>query len=135
MRSGLSSSPTAASFVAVTRKPDPEQSFVEAVREKYATDITNQPISVALDKANVVSGKTVEEVGFEKIKLQQSQLHELKIVLVDGYRISKAVSQKSIKDVCPKIVDVDLSRNLFETYSEIIKICAELESLHSLRLK
>ena len=135
MSIGLSSSPTSASFIAITRKADSDQSFVEAVRQKYATDITHLPLAVALDKAIVISGKTVEEVGFEKIKKQQSQLHELKIVLVDGYRINKATSSQAIKDVCPKIVDLDLSRNLFEDYSEIIKICRELDKLKSLRLK
>jgi len=132
---GLSSSPTAASFVAIARKADSEQSFVEAVREKYATDITYLPLRVALDRTIEISGKTVEEVGFEKIKQQQSQLHELKIVLVDGYRINKATSNQAIRNVCPKIVDLDLSRNLFEGYSEIIKICRELDNLRSLRLK
>jgi len=132
---GLSSSPTAASFVAIARKADSVQTFVKAVREKYATDTTHLPLAFALDKAIEISGKTVEEVGFEKIKKQQSQLHELKIVLVDGYRINRATSNQAIKDVCPKIVDLDLSRNLFEGYSEIIKICRELDNLRSLRLK
>ncbi|KAH8598971.1 hypothetical protein B0O99DRAFT_650195 [Bisporella sp. PMI_857] len=129
-----SSSPTAASFIAITRNPDLEQSFIEAVREKYATDIINQPFTIALDKPIEISGKTVEEVGFEKIKKQQSQLHELKIVLVDGYRINKAGPRNTIKYVCPKIMELDLSRNLFEDCSEIIKICEELDSVRSLRL-
>lgn len=111
------------------------QNFVDAVREKYATDIINQPFTIALDNVIEISGKTVQEVGFDKIKKQQSQLHELKIVLVDGYRINKALSQSTIKDVCPKIMELDLSRNLFEDFSEIIEICKELKNIRSLRLK
>ncbi|KAG9241945.1 tubulin-specific chaperone-like protein E [Calycina marina] len=130
----LSSSLTAASFVAINRKADKEQSFVDAVREKYATDETYLPLVFSLNTAIEISGKTVEEVGFDKIKKQQSQLNELKIVLVDGYRINKATSKCAIKDVCPRIVEVDLSRNLFEGYSEIVNICRELDYLKSLRL-
>jgi hypothetical protein len=84
---------------------------------------------------NVISGKTVEEVGFEKIQREQSQLNKLKIVLVDGLRVNRAASDSSIRDVCPKIVDLDLSRNLFEDYGEIIQICKELDDLRHLRLK
>lgn len=83
-----------------------------------------------------ISGKIVYEVGFDKIRAQLAQLHELKIVLVDGMRIAQAETEdKKIRKVCPKIVELDLSRNLFQTCEEIIKICAELDNLRSLRLK
>jgi hypothetical protein len=133
---GKSQSPTAASFVPSSTKSDPEQSFVQAVHQKYATEISAQPVSLALDKQIEISGKVVEEVGFDKIRKQQSQLGELKIVIVDGFRISRAEDMdRTIRDVCPKILELDLSRNLFETCKEIIRICEELDNLRSLRLK
>lgn len=133
---GKSESPAAASFVPSSTKSDTEQSFVQAVHQKYATEISAQPVSLALDKQIEISGKVVEEVGFDKIRKQQSQLDELKIVIVDGFRISSAEDMDgTIRDVCPKILELDLSRNLFETCKEIIRICGELDNLRSLRLK
>ncbi|PVH74755.1 L domain-like protein [Cadophora sp. DSE1049] len=127
----LSSSPTAASFIlSSSRTADPEQSFVDAVREKYGTPATTDDSDEI-----VISGKTVEEVGFDKIRAQQARLHELKIVLVDGQRVSSAEkSPLEIRTVCPKIEELDLSRNLFNNISEVAKICFELDSLKNLRL-
>jgi len=128
---GSSLSPTAASFVlSSSRTADPEQSFVDAVREKYGTPATTDDSDEI-----VISGKTVEEVGFEKIRAQQARLHELKIVLVDGQRVSRAENVLlEIRSVCPIIEELDLSRNLFTNFSEVAKICSELGSLKNLRI-
>lgn len=85
----------------------------------------------------MISGaKFAEEVGFDKIRAQLAQLHELKIVLVDGLQVDHAENpNRRIRDVCPKIVELDLSRNLFESCSEIIHICGELDNLRTLKLK
>ncbi|KAH7330097.1 hypothetical protein BKA65DRAFT_50476 [Rhexocercosporidium sp. MPI-PUGE-AT-0058] len=126
-----SPSSTAASFIlSSSRTPDAEQSFVDAVREKYCTPATTDDSGEI-----IISGKTVEEVGFDKIRAQQARLHELKIVLVDGQRVSLAERTPSeIRTVCPKIEELDLSRNLFDNIAEVARICIELESLKSLRL-
>lgn len=134
---GLSSSPTAGSFITVkSSKPDLSQSFIEAVRAKYVVDTITEPRTAAIlgHQVTVISGKTVEEVGFEKIHQEQSQLNKLKIVLVDGQKINQA-DRELIRDVCPRIVDLDLSRNLFESCTEIVQICGELDGLRNLRLK
>jgi len=84
----------------------------------------------------VISGKVAEEVGFDKIRQQLSQLHELKIILVDGLRINCSEKDgNTVREVCPKIVELDLSRNLFEDWEEVVHICRELDNLRSLRLK
>ncbi len=84
----------------------------------------------------ISSKKLAEEVGFDKIRAQLAQLHELKIVLVDGMKVNLAERpDKKIKDVCPKIAELDLSRNLFESCKEIVHICRELKSLRTLKLK
>jgi tubulin-specific chaperone E len=110
---------------------------VEAVHQKYATGVTSQPSVVATEAQIMISGKKVaEEVGFDKIRAQLAQLHELKIVLVDGLQVYCAEKlDKTITDVCPKIAELDLSRNLFESCSEIIRICGELDNLRTLKLK
>jgi hypothetical protein len=101
------------------------------VQEKYGCPATSTDSDV-----NVISGKTVEEVGFDKIRAQQARLHELKIVLVDGQRISHAESSAGeIRAVCPKIEELDLSRNVIVSFREVVKICGELGALKSVRVK
>ena len=119
-----------------TRTADPPQSFVEAVHQKYASEVTERRGALVAESQIEISGKVVEEVGFDKIRQQLAQLHELKIVIVDGLRIATAKkAERRIREICPKIVELDLSRNLFEHYEEIMNICRELENLRVLRLK
>jgi len=133
---GRSNSKTAASFVRPTRTPDPVHSLTEAVREKYASEIVDGRDVLHTEAQIEISGKIVEKVGFDKIRKQLAQLQDLKIVIVDGLCISYAEkAQGSIRETCPKIVELDLSRNLFESCEEIIKICHELDNLRVLRLK
>jgi hypothetical protein len=131
---GKSPSPTAASFIRTTRLKDREQSFVEAIHEKYAASLAAE--STKSEEQIEISGKVVEEVGFDKIRQQQARLHELKIVLVDGMRIKEPqIPGVEICQICPKIVELDLSRNLFENFVQIADIAAELVHLRKLRLK
>lgn len=119
-----------------SRAPDAMESFVEAVHRKYASEEIERRDELVKQKEIEISGKVVYEVGFDKIRAQLAQLDELKIVLVDAMRITEAEAEgKKIREICPKIVELDLSRNLFQSCGEIIKICAELDHLKSLRLK
>ncbi|KAI6351816.1 hypothetical protein MCOR25_009726 [Pyricularia grisea] len=135
----LSRSPTAASFVRPTRPSDPPRSFIEAVRDKYADEVVDDAAS--RPKEIVISGKVAEEVGFDKIRRRMAQLHELTIVIVDGARISFVSSPDgssedkcSVKETCPRIVELDISRNLISDMSTVIEICSQLSDLRNLRL-
>ena len=125
-----------------TRAPDPPQSFLSALQLKYAGDPTEgqpQPRKIFF------SGKVAEEVGFEKIRRQQAQLDELQFVILDGVQVASASlpadadadkgPQPSIGQVCPKVRELDLSRNLFERFGPVVEICSELKLLRSLRVK
>ena len=157
IRKGLSPSPTAASFVRPNRKSDTSRSFVEALKSKYASetldddqdpqskkgawwDDTHRPIRI--------SGKEVEEVGFDKIRKQLADLQELRIVILDGLCMARPEARLSarttddttwpegltdISETCPKTIELDLSRNLFEEWREIASICEQLPKLRSLR--
>lgn len=112
------------------------------MHQKYATNVTQQLDGltvVTFEKEHVISGKVAQEIGFDKIRKQQSQLAELKIVIVDGMRINaippRDASSMSVRKICPKILELDLSRNLFEGFDEIVEICGELDLLHSLKIK
>jgi len=89
-----------------------------------------------------ISGKLVEEVGFERIRQQQALLHELSIVLLDGLRIRGLGPgtdihkvQEEIENICPNISELGLSRNLFEDWNDIVDICSPLKKLRVLKAR
>ncbi|KAL6708420.1 hypothetical protein ACN47E_002683 [Coniothyrium glycines] len=164
----LNPSPTSASFIRPTRKPDPPRTFVQALNAKYASDpvsndfedpdvhivFATQPGDNArarnvapagkINRPIKFSGKVAEEVGFDKIRKQLAQLEELKIIILDGLCMwrPEARGEKwaqggvltDVRDACPKVVELDLSRNLFEEWREVAAVCEQLERLRSLRI-
>ncbi len=93
------------------------------------------------EKQIVISGKVAQEIGFDKIRREQAQLSELKIVILDGVQVAFAYAPDSqektpsIKDICPKVTDLDLSRSLFTQFGTVVEICSELKHLRTLRVK
>ncbi|KAM0287712.1 hypothetical protein ACHAQH_000243 [Verticillium albo-atrum] len=140
----LSRSRAGASFVRPSRRADKPQSFVAALLEKYATAPAGDESDAGNPSRNpeieiIFFGKKVaEEVGFDKIRRQLSKVDELKIVILDGMRIAWDVmfedGGRGVKDTSPLIFELDLSRNLFESFGTVVRICRELEGLKSLRL-
>lgn len=136
---GLSKSPNAASFVRPTRPAEKPRTFLEALREKYASEVAADQTPVSSGPQIVISGKVAEEIGFDKIRRQQAQLGELKIVILDGMRIDSASDacgrQEPIRDVCPKVTELNLSRNLLVSVDTVVDICSCLSDLRGLRLE
>ncbi|PYH45941.1 putative tubulin-specific chaperone [Aspergillus saccharolyticus JOP 1030-1] len=145
--------PTAGSFVRPSRPADKPRGLVEALREKYASEYLEQELArqrqqtddVVLHQPIEISGKVVEEVGFDKIRKQLAELQELKIVLLDGLRVAGVLGHEvspeevesacqEIEQTCPKITELDLSRNLVSRWSEVARICERLKLLKSLKL-
>ena len=124
---GLSPSPTAGSFIRPNRNTDTPQSFKQALRQKYT--LSNGP-----DNAIHISGKTVEEVGFEKIQRQLQNLRELRTIILDrrcisfiGPGRSLPQQQGEIQDLRLGVRELDLSYNLLETWSGVLSICALMQ--------
>lgn len=122
-----------------SRAVDEPQTLVSALQRKYASD-TATAGEAAPQRQIVISGKVAEEIGFDKIRRQQAQLAELKIVILDGGRIAYASPpdgkpEESISEACPKAVELDLSRNLFERVGTVVDICSQLKGLQALRIK
>lgn len=142
---GLSNSPTAASFVRPSRPAEKPQSFLSALHEKYASEVdatTNAPVSSA--RLIEISGKVVEEVGFDKIRSRLARVEDLKIVILDGMRVSSTAAMglsdgrfdsMTVAETCPKIIELDLSRNLFDNFGLLVEVCGQLADLRSLRIK
>ncbi|KAL4779729.1 hypothetical protein BJX76DRAFT_339937 [Aspergillus varians] len=147
----LRNHPTAGSFVRPSRPSDSPRGFLDGLREKYASEfeqvVARQARANAgeLEKPIMFNGKIAEEVGFDKIRKQLAELEELKIVLVDGLRVSGVLAQEAsggqieearseIGRTCPKIVELDLSRNLLTSWRDVASICGPLKRLKLLRL-
>ncbi|KAI1330294.1 Thioesterase/thiol ester dehydrase-isomerase [Xylariaceae sp. FL0255] len=127
-----SRSATAASFVRPTRPADVSASFISALKEKYTAEL-------AKTTAIQFSGKVAEEIGFEKIRRKQAQLSELRYAVLDSSRIAavyedEAETSSRIAETCPKVRELELSRNLFTRIGTVVKICEELPELRNLRL-
>ncbi|KAF9887777.1 hypothetical protein FE257_009583 [Aspergillus nanangensis] len=146
--------PTAGSFVRPSRATDSPRGFLEALRQKYASEfeetlarqkLEGGTIEDPLQKPIEIGGKVVEEVGFDKIRKQLAELQDLKIVLVDGLLVAgilaregdsetRGVALKEIEQTCPKIMELDLSRNLLERWCDVSGVCGQLKRLKKLKL-
>ena len=157
--SGLNPQPKAASFVRSTRKFDQPVGFREAVHQKYAPASIDPDYLLGIllepEEPISISGKVVEEIGFEKIAERQAMLDELQIAILDraciaGYGskpwwspygselLDKDFNQKDSitrfgKDL-PKLQFLDLGQNLLELWTDVTAICEAL-NIKLLRLK
>ncbi len=138
----LSSSPTVASFLRPSRKPEPERTLLDAIKFKYASGLGSG--RDAAEDTIEISGKVVEEVGFEKIQKQLSVLGDLKIVLADELVVSSIAkqpaspadlreSQHHLGQTCPNIVELDIGWNIIENWEDVLDICAPLKKLKILK--
>ena len=118
---------------------------MDTVRGKYASELIHGVYDIHESKPGDhtirISGKNIEEVGFEKVRRQIANLKQLRIIVVDTLRINRPEARSQIPgprpfditNTCPRVWELDISRNLFETWAEIIDICRQLPRLTNLR--
>lgn len=141
---------------------------MDALRFKYASDPPGQDgngesqgdesLLYSNERAIKISGKTAEEVGFDKIRKRLADLHELRIVILDNLDIQRSNVESyrraweswrpetphndplqyhgrnlDVNQACPNVSELDVSRNLFEGWLEVASICEELRELRSVR--
>lgn len=142
---GKSPSSTAASFIRPNRPEDTPLGFIEGIKSKYATveDLSDDSIRI--------SGKAVEEVGFDKIQRQLAALPELKIIILDGLPVKSLSNPRAqdngIRDGSfdldseavhwlqqLKVEELDLSRTLLETWGDVLAMVSLLLNLSTLKL-
>ncbi|KAI7192303.1 tubulin-specific chaperone [Hortaea werneckii] len=126
-------SPTAASFLRPNQQWDKPRSFLEALKEKYASD--NDPSEH--EAIQISAHKQAEEVGFDKFARRQAQLRGIHTVVLDRMCIRHSPDDpesSEIETVCKDVTDLDLSSNLFETTEEIIDIARRLPKLRCLTI-
>lgn len=144
---GQSPKSTAGSFIRPNRVFAQPLSFVEALHKKYASELEEEAKG---DKSIEISGKLVEEVGFDKIRRQLAALQELHIVILDGLCVAGLRSQPwsspvyeaawqeiigLIAKTCPVVTELDLSRSLLEQWADVVGICSALPLIKSLKLE
>ncbi|KAF4983487.1 hypothetical protein FZEAL_1110 [Fusarium zealandicum] len=133
-----SKSSTAASFVRPSRPCDPPRHFLDAVKHKYASEYMLPDGRRAAEEI-IFFGKRAEEVGFEKIRRKQANVGELTVVILEDLQVTSARAEDEqegiIAKTCPKITQIDLSRNLFERLDPVLDVCRELPNLQHLSIK
>ncbi|KAK5134122.1 hypothetical protein LTR08_006897 [Meristemomyces frigidus] len=125
-----SASTTAASFLRPDQPWDKSRSFLQALREKYASKAVQQD-------AIYFSTKQAEEVGFAKFAARQAELRGIHVVVLDRMCIRHRTDDAedgSITAVCSEVTDLDIGGNLFETIEEVYALCRRLPKLRSLTL-
>ncbi len=115
------------------------------MREKYGSGDIPQDVK-GRSSIIVISGKEVDEVGFDAISRKQSAWSDLTIVSLDGLRINSLYHKPShskqdheadirVLSCGLKWKELDLSRNLFDDWDEITNIYSFTKELRVLNLK
>lgn len=84
-----------------------------------------------------ISGKTVEETGYDKIASRQSKLDTLTTVILDGHLIACDLQSQvePLASLTPEATTVDIGFNLFGTLEEASLALGRLSELRSLSLE
>ncbi|XP_053620958.1 tubulin-specific chaperone E [Plodia interpunctella] len=125
------SKPGAGSFIRPS-KISPFQTCADAIRKYYGD---KEDETVAAHRRTVINewkremgAPFIEMVGFEKIH-QKQKFDRLLEVCVHDQNISKA---GDVWSLCPNMQSLDVSRNLFSNWREVIQLSAQLPSLTDL---
>ncbi|KAI4118030.1 MAG: hypothetical protein LQ345_001830 [Seirophora villosa] len=139
----VSKEPTAASFVRLSKPVDKPVAFLSAMRSKYGSKShvqAGQPL-----EAISIGGKNVDEVGFSLIAQKQSAWSNLKVISLNGLCINGVSStpwqlesrQNAVAELTGlgiRCEELDLSRNLLESWDDVVAICSCLSELRTLKL-
>ena len=153
--------PGAGSFIRPNKTHDGRISFLHALQQKYSSSpekyqeivlessgkqiemigfdkIEKQQSSVPpislLQFCSPPHRRLVPIVVFEGSNVDGSNLGELTTVVLDSMLVGEADSYGEIARTCPRITDLDLSRNLICSLETVGNICAPLKCLKALRL-
>ncbi|KAM3968531.1 tubulin-binding cofactor E [Aphomia sociella] len=125
------SKPGAGSFIR-PNKISPFKTCAEAIRKYYGD---REDETVAAHRRTVINewkremgAPFIEMVGFEKIH-QKQKFDRLLEVCVHDQSVVKA---GDVASLCPNVRSIDVSRNLFSNWREVIQLSAQLPDLQEL---
>ncbi|KYN44335.1 Tubulin-specific chaperone E [Trachymyrmex septentrionalis] len=76
----------------------------------------------------------LELVGFSKVNKKQSKFDQLKIVWLREQCVSNAGEPQELEELCPNLEELDLSRNLINSWKIVANICSQFRSLMRLNV-
>ncbi|XP_015429023.1 PREDICTED: tubulin-specific chaperone E [Dufourea novaeangliae] len=76
-----------------------------------------------------INAPFLEVVGFSKVNKKQSKFDQLKIVWLRDQYVSEAGNSGELEELCPNLEELDISRNLINSWRIIADICCQLHSL------
>lgn len=118
----------AGSFIKATRPHDGLVSFEEALHEKYSPETTTEE---EMKSIRVSLSKMVESVGMEKVRRIQERFEAATNISLA--RMCVNTCGRGLENLV-SLKHLDLSGNLFVDWAEIIRLCRQVPSLHSLVL-
>lgn len=107
-------------------------SFISAVRSKYAAGAGE---TGAADPG-AWGGKVVELVGWEKLEARLKKIETLAEISVSGMdvRAGEDVEVGELGAILPSVVDLDVSRGLWPSLTEIGRVVGNLPSVENVRM-
>ncbi|XP_071641418.1 tubulin-specific chaperone E-like isoform X1 [Temnothorax longispinosus] len=81
-----------------------------------------------------INAPFLEFVGFSKVNKKQSKFDELKIVWLREQCVSNAGEPWELEELCPNLEELDLSRNLINSWKIVADICSQLRFLMRLNV-
>ncbi|XP_012522074.1 tubulin-specific chaperone E isoform X2 [Monomorium pharaonis] len=81
-----------------------------------------------------INAPFLELVGFSKVNKKQSKFDELKIVWLREQCVSNAGEPHELEELCPNLQELDLSRNLINSWKIVVDICLQLHCLMRLNV-
>lgn len=104
------------------------KSIVEAISLRYG----KSEVVVASD---VLLDATFNKmVGFDDVRERQSDFDNLEIVNVRLQHVSSTGMVDQLKNLCPNVTELDVSKNLLSNWSQVFRICEQLRYLHRLNV-
>ncbi|KAH0951299.1 hypothetical protein HN011_002077 [Eciton burchellii] len=76
-----------------------------------------------------INAPFLELVGFSKVNKKQSKFDELKIIWLREQYVSSAGKLDELKKLCPNVEELDISKNLINSWKIVIEICSQLHLL------
>ncbi|KAK1940933.1 Tubulin-folding cofactor E [Phytophthora citrophthora] len=123
------------SFVkkSVFDKMSKRNSLLEVLEERYSNQEGAVDVMVAGEVGTTLgSEKPIEFVGAKKLSRQQT-LQTIEKISLSGCQLDK-LGGSGLGDLAPNLTELDLSRNLFRKWSDILEIVQELPLLETLIL-
>lgn len=81
-----------------------------------------------------INAPFLELVGFSKVNKKQSKFDQLKIIWLREQCVSSAGEPGELEKLCPNLEELDISRNLINSWKIVADICCQLHSLARLNV-